>query len=175
MLDQRKIIVLNITFNAWIIPRSNKKLKALIKLQRFCRKGSGNHAFSYMQRQGRRFNMFPPPVLYRQVANCITCHKLPIRIYNKMKRMHYCIDALRKNNASTMIDVMLPAAKRPLLYNNCYCNNKPFEVYKKNVNFPRGNRTKMDGIRYIMCELSNDELTFSTRLKLSNYMINRLN
>mgnify|MGYP001245349305 CR=1 FL=1 len=175
MNDVRKIIVLNITFDAWIIPSIKKRLKALIKLQRFCRKGSGNHAFSYMQRQIKYFNTSAPPVLYRQVASCSVCNRLPIRIYNKAKRMHYCIDILRKDNMSTMIDISIPAIHRPILYNNCYCNNKPFKVYKKMVDMPRGNYTKMDSIRYIMCELSNDQLTFYTRIKLSNYMTNRLN
>ena len=56
----------------------------------------------------------------------------------------------------------------------CYCNNKPFGAYEWMISHPRGNYTAKDGLRYIMCELSGDELTYYTRFKLSNYLVNRL-
>ena len=171
MNDQEKFAALNIVFNNWLLPSQKIRIKALKKLQRFCRRGSGNHAYKYMIKEKKVFdNEFGgPPVLYRQVANCVSdCDKIPIRILNKHKRMTHCV-----NKFPWIRNQVEKSCGYGLLYNDCFCNNKTFEVYKKIVEMPRG-ITARDGIRYIMCELSGDELTYYTRFKLSNYIINRL-
>lgn len=170
---------INIVFKHWIIPSQSIRLIALKKIQRFCRRGSGAHAHHNMICNNISFSQlweFEPPVLYRQVCSCIDgeCKRIPIRIYNKHKRMNYALQKIYKN-----IDILL---ENKLIVNkyftskeHCYCNNKPFGSYKMMVTNPRGNFTAKDGLQYIMCELSGDELTYYTRFKLSNYLTHRLN
>jgi len=179
MNGSRKIKTLNIVFTHWVFPTCEIRLKALKKIQRFCRRGSGNHAHSYMTEQVRIFGIFGPPLLYRQVANCIICDKIPFRIFKKYNRAHWCVEKLCENKDKNYrekiaLNIFKSEKNQSFLYDDCFCNNKPFKVYKKMVDAPRGNFTPIDSIRYIMCELSGDKLTYYTRFKLSNYLVNRL-
>ena len=116
--------------------------------------------------------MFGPPVLYRQVCGCVVgqCERIPFRIYNKYQRMQYAIQKIYGSDDEPDI----PLNKYFTSREHCYCNNKPFASYEWMVSHPRGNFSSRDGIRYIMCELSGDELTYYTRFKLSNYLRHRL-
>ena len=126
--------------------------------------------------------MFGPPVLYRQVCSCVKgqCESIPLRIYNKYQRMQYAIQKIYGGSkginasASWSKNSSLAMNKYFTSNNHCYCNNKPFASYEWMVSHPRGNFTSRDGLRYIMCELSGDELTYYTRFKLSNYLRHRL-
>ena len=188
MNSQYKIRALNIVYVHWIIPSQKIKLNALKKLQRFCRRGSGAHAHISMVCNEVSFDKlwsFEPPVLYRQVCNCMDgdCESIPIRIYNKHKRMHYAIKKIYGDKDKEIFHFTFPQDGNLDIINNkfytsqeyCYCNNKPFNVYKKMVTNPRGNFNSKHGIRYIMCELSGDELTYYTRFKLSRFLEHRLN
>ena len=175
MNSQDKIKALNIVFTNWINPSLQVKLNALKKLQRFCRRGSGAHAHYNMICNEATFGqMCGPPVLYRQKHDCHPgeCERIPIRIFNKYVRMRYAIDKLFKNIYEIDNEEILNKHYTCMQY--CYCNNKPLHCYEYMVHRPRGNFTAKDGIRYIMCELSGDELTYYTRFKLSNYLIHRL-
>jgi hypothetical protein len=177
---------INIVFKHWIIPSQSIRLNALKKIQRFCRRGSGVHAHNNMICNNISFSQlweFEPPVLYRQICSCIggECKSIPIRIYNKYQRMHYAIQKIY--GGTTGIDASASWSKNTSLAmnkyftsnNQCFCNNKPFGTYEMMVTNPRGNFTSNDGLKYIMCELSGDELTYYTRFKLSNYLTHRLN
>lgn len=195
------IKALNIVFSYWIKPRQKIRLRALKKLQRFCRRGSGAHAHHNMICNKADFgDMFGPPVLYRQRQNCIhgECKSIPIRIYSKYQRMRYAIDKIFEHNEENGYNFDCPTerhiqrsndifstltqdlrnektlTKHYVSMNSCFCNNKPFGSYEWMVAHPRGNYTAKDGLRYIMCELSGDELTYYTRFKLSNYLAHRL-
>ena len=187
MKSQDKIKALNIIYMHWIKPSLNIKLNALKKIQRFCRRGSGAHTHHSMICKKADFGqMFAPPVLYRQVCNCPKglCAKIPIRIYNKNKRMQYAIKKIYEKDGELNFDYRSTSwsleRQKSLNYKyytsieHCYCNNKPFGSYQLMVSHPRGNFTAKDGIRYIMCELSGDQLTYYTRFKLSQYLTNRL-
>ena len=173
------------------------RLNALKKLQRFCRRGSGAHAHHSMICKKADFGeMYGPPVLYRQVCSCPDgeCKRIPIRIYNRNKRMRYAIDKIFDHSEEDGYNFDCPTERHIQRSNDifrdlrnektlmkhyksmdcCYCNNKPFGSYEWMVSHPRGNFTEKDGLRYIMCELSGDELTYYTRFKLSNYLTNRL-
>ena len=174
MNSQAVIKALNIVFIHWINPSLGIKKNAVIKLQRVCRKGSGAHAHHSMICNKADFGLIGPPVLYRQVCGCVEgqCERIPFRIYNKYQRMQYAIQKIYKNKDE--IAVSLAEGKYFTSREHCYCNNKPFSSYEWMVSHPRGNFTSRDGLRYIMCELSGDELTYYTRFKLSNYLRHRL-
>jgi len=184
MKDEDKIRAINFVFIHWLIPSQKIKLKALKKVQRFCRRGSGNYAFSYMEKQHLNLKWwrsslhFGPPVLFRQVANCLKCDKIPIRIFNKHRRAKWCFDKLCEHNDKMSDYILEKVVDNPSLFDfvhtDCFCNNKPPHVYYSMINNPRGNFTSKDGIRYIMCELSGDKLTYYTRFKLSQFITNRL-
>ena len=197
MNSQDAIKALNIVFTHWIKPSLEIRKKALIKLQRFCRRGSGGHAHHNMICNKADFGeMFGPPVLYRQRHNCMKgeCKSIPIRIYKKYKRMQYTIKKLYDSDDTGCLHFHCPPDEPgrqnengfavltnvPILEKHhtsmtcCFCNNKPFGSYEWMVTHPRGNFTARDGLRYIMCELSGDELTYYTRFKLSQYITNRL-
>jgi hypothetical protein len=197
MNSQDKIKSLNIVFENFINPSLQIKLIALKKLQRFVRRGSGAHAHHNMVCKVYPFGSpIGPPVLYRQVCGCLEghCEKIPIRIYKKYKRIQYAIKKLYgdkdgKINFDSCVETTyngLPIHSFEQFKNvqiinkyytsmeHCYCNNKPFHSYEWMISHPRGNFTAKDGLRYIMCELSGDELTYYTRFKLSNYLANRL-
>ena len=197
MNSQDAIKALNIVFTHWINPSLEIKRNALIKLQRFCRRGSGAHAHHSMICKKAEFGqMFGPPVLYRQRNCCLEgqCKSIPIRIYKKYKRMQYTIKKIYDSDDTGCLHFHCPPdeparqdeygfaelSNVPILdkhytsMNCCYCNNKPIGSYQWMVSHPRGNFTACDGIRYIMCELSGDELTYYTRFKLSQYITNRL-
>ena len=179
MSNQESMITLkalNIVFKHWMKPSQQIRINALKKLQRFCRRGSGAHAHHSMVCNKAEFGeMFGPPVLYRQVCNCPEgeCKSIPLRIYNRNKRMKYAIDKIYKNMVEGPIEDHI-VDKYFISCEYCYCNNKPFSSYEWMVLQPRGNFTSKDGLRYIMCELSGDELTYYTRFKLSNYLRHRL-
>ena len=191
------IKALNIVYSHWISPSQAIRLNALKKLQRFCRRGSGAHAHHSMICNKAEFGqMFGPPVLYRQVCSCPQgeCKRIPFRIYNKYQRMRYAIDKIFEHNEEDGYNFDCPTERyteRPhnifddirnkktlikhyVSMDCCYCNKKPFGAYEWMVAHPRGNFTAKDGLRYIMCELSGDELTYYTRFKLSNYLRHRL-
>lgn len=193
MNSQRKIQALNVVFTHWIKPCQTVKQNALIKLQRFCRRGSGAHAHHAMICKKAKFGkIYGPPVLYRQVCNCLVdkCRSIPIRIYKKNKRMQYALkkiyglceneidDEIKFTDTDELLDfVETNKIKIDKIYTSmehCYCNNKPFSSYEWMVTQPRGNFTAKDGIRYIMCELSGDQLTYYTRFKLSKFLNDRL-
>ena len=176
MNSQRKMQALNVVFMHWIKPCQTVKQNALIKLQRFCRRGSGAHAHHSMICKKAKFGqMFGPPVLYRQVCSCVdgNCNKIPIRIYKKNKRMKYAFEKIYKNMVEGPTEEHI-VDKYFTCCEHCFCNNKPFGSYEWMVTQPRGNFTTKDGIRYIMCELSGDELTYYTRFKLSKFLNDRL-
>ena len=191
------IKALNIVFSYWIKPTQKIKLCALKKIQRFCRRGSGAHAHHNMICNKADFgDTFGPPVLYRQRQSCMhgECKSIPIRIYNKYQRMRYAIDKIFEHNEEDGYNFDCPTERNTDRRHNilddirnkktlikhyismecCFCNNKPFSSYECMVAHPRGNYTAKDGLRYIMCELSGDELTYYTRFKLSNYLAHRL-
>ena len=194
MKSQDIMKALNIVFINWIIPSRKIKLHALKKLQRFCRRGSGAHAhFSMICKKVEFDNMFGPPSLYRQVCGCPYgfCDKIPIRIYNKHKRMKYAFRKIfglstgdsdsEEESEENIVDVCNMITQNEKIMNkyftsieHCYCNNKPISCYKSMVFNPRNNFNSLDGIRYIMCELSGDELTYYTRFKLSKFLSDRL-
>lgn len=186
MTDKESITALkalNIVFTHWINSSQEIRLNALKKLQRFCRRGSGAHAHHSMICNKADFGqMFGPPVLYRQVCGCVVgqCESIPFRIYNKYQRMQYAIQKIyggtKEINASASWSKCASFAinKYFTSNNHCYCNNKPFASYEWMVSRPRGNFTSKNGLQYIMCELSGDELTYYTRFKLSNYLRHRL-
>ena len=182
MNSQAIIKTLNIVFTHWINPSLEIKLNALKKIQRFVRRGSGAYAHHGMMcKVGSFGSPIGPPVLYRQVCGCPEghCEKIPIRIYNKYKRMQYAIKKIYEKDGKLKFNSRSSSFER-LNYKyftsmeHCFCNNKPFHSYEWMVSHPRGIFSSRDGIRYIMCELSGDELTYYTRFKLSNYLINRL-
>jgi len=171
----RALKAINIVYTHWISQSQAIRRNALKKLQRFCRRGSGAHAHHSMICNKAYFDkLFGPPVLYRQVCNCPEgeCKSIPLRIYNKNKRMEYAFEKLYKNIEFTPPERI--ADKYFMSKKLCYCNNKPFSSYEWMVLQPRGNFTSRDGLIYIMCELSGDELTYYTRFKLSNYLRHRL-
>ena len=198
MNGQDKIKALNIVFVNWIKPTLKIKLNALKKIQRFCRRGSGAHAHTNMICNNVLFSkvwLFEPPVLYRQVCSCPDgeCKSIPIRIYNKHKRMRYAINKIfthdkekgydfkcPTDNRDTMINNIAPLSNQQILFkyytsiDSCYCNKKPLNVYKRMIKNPGGNLTSKNAIKYIMCELSGDELTYYTRFKLSQFLVQRL-
>ncbi len=196
MNSQDKMRALNIVFINWIIPSIKIKLHALKKLQRFCRRGSGAHAHHSMISKKADFgSMFGPPSLYRQVCSCPAgcCKKIPIRIYKKHKRMQYAFkkifglnngsydDSEEEENPENVFEFCNKVTQNEKIMDkyytsidNCYCNNKPFDSYVSMVTFSRGHFNSLDGIRYIMCELSGDELTYYTRFKLSKFLNDRL-
>ena len=182
MNSKAVIKALNIVFIHWINPSLGIKKNAVIKLQRFCRKGSGAHAYHSMICNKADFGLIGPPVLYRQVCGCVEgqCERIPFRIYNKYQRMQYAIQKIyggtKEINASASWSKKAKFAMNKYFTSreHCYCNNKPFASYEWMVSHPRGNFTSRDGLRYIMCELSGDELTYYTRFKLSNYLRHRL-
>ena len=173
---QDKIKALNIVFTNWINPSLQIKLNALKKIQRFCRRGSGAHAHHSMICNKAHFGeMYGPPVLYRQVCSCPEgeCKSIPFRIYKRNKRMNYVFEKIYKNMAEAPTQDHI-IDKYFISCEYCFCNNKPFGSYEWMVSHPRGNFTAKDGIRYIMCELSGDELTYYTRFKLSKFLNDRL-
>lgn len=189
MTDQDLFIAINIVYTHWINPCQKIKLKALKKIQRFCRRGSGSHAYHDMICNKAKWNygLGGPPVLYRQVCECSDgeCTRIPNRIYNKHKRMQYAIQKIfrsyKKNEGIIDNNITLHKSidenvlnKYYISLKHCFCNNKPFSTYKRMVSHPRGNFTTRDCLIYIMCELSGDELTYHTRFKLSNYLRHRL-
>ena len=184
-----KIKAINIVYTYWIHQSQDIKKHALKKLQRFCRRGSGAYAHHNMNRIKVDFGSpIGPPVLYRQVCGCIEghCEKIPIRIYKKYKRIQYVIKKLYGDKDGEIkfdspIENIDEQFRNVQIINkyyttkeHCYCNNKPIHSYEWMVSHPRANFSPRDGIRYIMCELSGDELTYYTRFKLSNYLANRL-
>ena len=181
MTDKESITALkalNIVFTHWINSSQEIRLNALKKLQRFCRRGSGAHAHHNMICNNISFSQlweFEPPVLYRQVCSCMDgeCKRIPNRIYNKHKRMNYALQKIYKN-FDILLENKIIVNKYFTSKEHCYCNNKPFDSYKMMVTNPRGNFTSRNGLQYIMCELSGDELTYYTRFKLSNYLRHRL-
>jgi hypothetical protein len=174
MKSKDKIRTLNIVYIHWTKQSLNIKLNALKKIQRFCRRGSGNHAHPSMIRQQVKFGYScnSPPVLYRQVQTCTAhhCTTIPIRVYNKHQRIEYALDKFTQGDSQ---DILFNQ-KRRIVCHYCFCNNKPFHCYKSMFENPRYNFTSKDGIKYIMCELSGDQLTYYTRFKLSQYLTNRL-
>ena len=99
--------------------------------------------------------------------------------YNKYKRMQYAIKKIYEKDGELNFDSRSSSFERLnykyyISMEHCYCNNKPFHSYEWMVSHPRGIFSSRDGIRYIMCELSGDDLTYYTRFKLSNYLANRL-
>ena len=90
MNELRRIKAINIVFISWIVPSNKIKFKALQKIQRFCRRASGQHAYPHMIKQLNNYFPYGPPVLYRQVANCVVCATIPIRIKNQSKTSFYC-------------------------------------------------------------------------------------
>ena len=201
MKSQDKIKALNIVFTYWINPSIKIKLNALKKIQRFCRRGSGAHAHHRMICNLKTYDLspFPPPVLFRQRQSCMRgyCESIPIRIYNKFKRMRYAIDKIFDHDEENGYNFDCPTEttqptqpnrnifegelknekiliKHYTCNHTCYCNNIPIRSYIEMVTQPRGNFTSLDGIKYIMCELSGDELTYYTRFKLSQFLTHRL-
>lgn len=182
MNSQDKIKALNIVYMYWINSSNNIKFNALKIIQRFCRRGSGNHTNPRMITQKADFgNSIGPPVLYRQTCSCPEgkCNSIPIRNFNKFKRAQYCIKKLTKNMDEDEKDnfiqnTYLSQKRQMFLYETCYCNNKPFHCYKTMVTRPRLHYTTLKGLKYIMCELSGDHLTYYTRFKLSKFLTDRL-
>ena len=182
MNNQDKIKALNIVFINWVIPSQEIRLRALKKLQRFCRRGSGNHANPRMITQKAEFgSCIGPPVLYRQTCSCPEgeCKSIPIRIFNKFKRSQYIIKHLTKNMDEDEKDrfiqkIYLSQKRQMFLYETCFCNNIPFHCYRSMVTNPQFHNNTLKGLKYIMCELSGDHLTYYTRFKLSKFLSDRL-
>ena len=111
MKSQDKIRALNIVFTNWINPSLQIKRNALIKLQRFCRRGSGAHAHTNMICKKAHFGeMYGPPVLYRQRNSCLEdhCKSIPIRIYKKYKRMQYAIKKIYDSDDTGCLHFQCP-------------------------------------------------------------------
>lgn len=179
MHDCSKFRAIRIVYLKWLMPSQKIRFKALKKIQRFWRKASGYYAEPYMTEQSVTPDFVRLPSLYRQVNCCSKdCPCLPVRKLKKIQRAKYCLVKLTEDHKESfkqsLWNKVTDSDKNQFLFENCWCNKLPKSVYKAWVERPRYRNTSTQGVISIICALSGDELTYNTRMWLSNFIVNRL-
>ena len=90
-------------------------------------------------------------------------------------KLDYLITIMDEDEKDRFIQKIYLSQKRQMfLYETCFCNNIPFHCYRSMVTNPQFHNNTLKGLKYIMCELSGDHLTYYTRFKLSKFLSDRL-